>query len=163
MKPLDIQKKEFSKSMRGYSASEVDFFLSDVARAMEQLLAENEALAARAKDAEGQLEKFTRIEQTLKDALIVAQSTADDVVRTANDKAKHLVDAAEHRAEKIIDDANNRVLDARRQLEEAKKDVILFKTRFKTLLSAQLETVEQSLVDEDLKIHYNANDIELSE
>jgi len=148
MKPIDIQKKEFNKSMRGYSASEVEFFLNDVAKAMEDLIAENELLAERLKTSDEQLDKFNRIEQTLRDALVVAQGTADDVVRTANDKAAHIVAQAEHKAEKILDDANNRIIDARREYEEAKKEAIVFKTRFKTLLSAQLEVVQDSLVDE---------------
>ncbi len=148
MKPIDIQKKEFNKSMRGYNASDVDLYMNDIAKAMEELLAENEELNLRLKNAEDQLDKFNRIEQTLRDALVVAQSTAEDVVRTANEKADHIVVAAEHKAEKILDDANNRIIDARREYEEAKKDAILFKTRFKTLLSAQLEAVQDSLVDE---------------
>jgi len=147
MKPIDIQKKEFNKSMRGYNASDVDLFMNDIARAMEELLAENEEMSIRLKNAEEQLDKFNRIEQTLRDALVVAQSTAEDVVRTANAKADHIVAAAEHKAEKILDDANNRIIEARREYEEAKKDAILFKTRFKTLLNAQLEAVQDSLVD----------------
>ncbi len=149
MKPIDIQKKEFNKAMRGYSTTEVDLFLADVAREMEALLKENEEISIRMKHAEAELEKFNRIETTLKDALVVAQGTAEDVVRTANAKADHIVEAAEHKAEKILDDANNRIISARKEYEEAKKDVIIFKTRFKTLLSAQLETVEQSLVDDE--------------
>lgn len=148
MKPIDIQKKEFNKSMRGYNPADVDLFMNEIAGAMENLLRENEEMKTRLKHVEEELDKFSRIEQTLRDALVVAQSTADDVVRTANDKAEHIVEAAEHKAEKILDDANNRIIDARREYEEAKKDAILFKTRFKTLLSAQLEAVEQSLVDE---------------
>ena len=148
MKPIDIQKKEFSKSMRGYNSADVDLFMNQVATTLEDLLKENEDLQVRVKHAEEELDKFNRIEQTLRDALVVAQSTAEDVVRTANEKADHIVATAEHKAEKILDDANNRIIDARKEYEEAKKDAILFKTRFKTLLSAQLEAVEESLVDE---------------
>lgn len=149
MKPIDIQKKEFSKSMRGYSTSEVDVFLEQVSNALEEVLTENENLNSRLNQVEGELDKFNRIEQTLRDALVVAQGTAEDVVRTANQKADHIVAAAEHKAEKILDDANNRIIGARKEYEEAKKDAILFKTRFKTLLSAQLEAVEESLVDDE--------------
>ncbi len=149
MKPIDIQKKEFSKSMRGYSPSEVDSFLETIAEDMEQLLKENEEISMRMKHAESELDKFNRIEKTLKDALIVAQSTAEDVVHNANVKADHIVEAAEHKAEKILNDASNRIIEARKEYEEAKKDVILFKTRFKTLLSAQLEAVQESLVDDE--------------
>lgn len=149
MKPIDIQKKEFNKSMRGYSTSEVEAFLDQVSNALDELLTENESLTSRLKQVEGELDKFNRIEQTLRDALVVAQGTAEDVVRTANEKADHIVAAAEHKAEKILDDANNRIIDARKEYEEAKKDAILFKTRFKTLLSAQLEAVEDSLVDDE--------------
>jgi cell division initiation protein len=149
MKPIDIQKKEFNKAMRGYSTSEVDSFLEGIAEDMEQLLKENEEMSTQMKHAESELDKFNRIEKTLKDALIVAQSTAEDVVHNANVKAEHIVEAAEHKAEKILNDASNRIIEARKEYEEAKKDVILFKTRFKTLLSAQLEAVEESLVDDE--------------
>lgn len=148
MKPIDIQKKEFNKAIRGYAPADVDLFMNEVAGAMEELLKENEEMKSRLKQVVDELDKFNRIEQTLRDALVVAQGTAEDVVRTANDKADHIVAAAEHKAEKILDDANNRIIDARREYEEAKKDAILFKTRFKTLLTAQLEAVEESLVDD---------------
>ena len=148
MKPIDIQKKEFNKSIRGYTPADVDLFMNEIAGAMEELLKENEEVKSRLKQVEDELDKFNRIEQTLRDALVVAQGTAEDVVRTANEKADHIVATAEHKAEKILDDANNRIIDARREYEEAKKDAIIFKTRFKTLLTAQLEAVEESLVDE---------------
>ncbi len=147
--PLDIQKREFKKGISGYSTTEVEMFLLEVSKEMEKLMVENEAVKERLKQADEQLEQFQRIERTLKDALVVAQSTADEVVRTANDKSKNIIHQAEMKAEKILDNANNRIINARKEYEEAKKDAIVFKTRFRTLLNAQLQAINETLVDED--------------
>lgn len=145
--PLDIQNKEFTKALRGYKEAEVDDFLDKVIESYEKSYNENMEFKEKIRLLEEQLEKYNSIEKTLKDTLIVAQSTAEEVAMNANKKAELIIREAEENAKKIIADANNEVLNVRREYEEAKKDFHIFRTRFKTLLESQLDLVTNSFMD----------------
>jgi cell division initiation protein len=96
---------------------------------------------------EEQIEKYNSLEKTLKDTLVVAQSTAEEVAINASKKAELIIKEAEDRGRKIIDGANNEVMDIRKEYEESKKEFQIFKTRFKTLLESQLDLVNNSFMN----------------
>lgn len=147
--PLDIQNKEFTKAIRGYKEVEVDDFLDKVIESYEKAYNDNIEFKEKIRLLEEQLEKYNSIEKTLKDTLVVAQSTAEEVAMNANQKAELIIREAEEKGKKIISDANNEVLNIRREYEEAKKEFHIFKTRFKTLLESQLNIVTESFMDNE--------------
>ena len=57
-------------------------------------------------------------------------------------------------AKKIIEDANQQVMQIKQEYENIKKQMYIFKTRFKTLLESQLEAVENIFdeITQDVKI-----------
>lgn len=139
--PLEIQNKEFSKKMRGYDPEQVDEFLDRITEDYENLYRENAGLKDKVKLLEEKLRHYSDMEASLQNALVVAQNTAEEVTQNAQEKARLIVEKAEEEAKKIIERANQQVIDINRQYEEIKKQMYIFKTRFKTLLEAQLETV----------------------
>jgi cell division initiation protein len=145
--PLDIQNKEFTKGLRGYKEVEVDEFLDNVIDSYEKVYNENAEMKERIRLLEEQLEKYNSLEKTLKDTLVVAQSTAEEVAINASKKAELIIKEAEDRGRKIIDGANNEVMDIRKEYEESKKEFQIFKTRFKTLLESQLDLVNNSFMN----------------
>ncbi|HHY90022.1 MAG TPA: hypothetical protein GX503_00005, partial [Clostridiales bacterium] len=52
------------------------------------------------------------------------------------------IQKAEMEAKKIIEEANQQVRQIKQEYESIKKQMYIFKTRFKTLLESQLEAVE---------------------
>jgi len=146
--PLDIQNKEFTKALRGYKEVEVDDFLDKVIESYEKIYNENMEIKEKYRLLEEQLEKYNSLERTLKDTLVVAQSTAEEVAMNANKKAELIIREAEEKAKKIIEGANNEVLNIRKEYEEAKKDFHIFKTRFKTLLESQLDLMSNSFMSD---------------
>ncbi|BEP29482.1 DivIVA domain-containing protein [Helicovermis profundi] len=141
--PLDIEKKVYSKSISGYSKNEVEDFNFRVAEEMENLIKENEKIKEKMKYFEAELSKFNRIEKNIRDALVTAEKTSDEVIKNSQLKSEIIIDKAESKAIKIIDDANNEVLRIKREHEEARKEFLIFKTRFKTLLNSQLDVIEK--------------------
>ncbi|AOT68433.1 DivIVA domain-containing protein [Geosporobacter ferrireducens] len=139
--PLEIQNKEFKKVMRGYKESEVDEFLDRIIVDYEKLYKENIELKDKITLLNEQIERYANLEKTLNNTLIVAQSTAEEVATNAHRKAELIIKEAEDRASKIIEQANQEIMKARREHEEVKKQMQIFRTRFKTLLEAQLEAV----------------------
>lgn len=145
--PLEVQNKTFNKGLRGYNEAEVSDYLALVSRSMEELVHANEELEKRKNELEEQLERFTSIEQSLKEALIVAQSTADEVLKNAHEKGAYLVERSEGQAQKIIEDANVEVVKIRHQHDQAKKEFLIFKNQFRTMLEGQLDLMAKQEVD----------------
>ncbi|OPJ56884.1 DivIVA domain-containing protein [Alkalithermobacter paradoxus] len=145
--PLDIENKEFKKSLRGYKEEEVDEFLDEVKEDFEKLYKENIELKDKLNMMSEQVSRYKNIEETLKNTLIVAQNTAEDVNSTALKKAQVIIEEAELKARKIIETANNEVIDIKKEYEEIRKEFKIFKTRFKSLLENQIKTVEETFED----------------
>ncbi|MBF8982215.1 DivIVA domain-containing protein [Lutibacter sp. B2] len=139
--PLDIQNKEFKKSMRGYKESEVDAFLDEVIVDYEKIFKEKNDLKDKMDILNEQIEKYKVLERTLNNTLVIAQSTAEEVAKNAQKQAEFIIVEAEAKGIKIIESANNQVYRIQREYEEVKKQMHIFKTRFKTLLEAQLESI----------------------
>lgn len=146
--PLDVQKKEFVRSMRGYNEKEVDAFLNEVMETMEKYINDNLELKERLERTEKDLNRYVLMERTLSETLVVAKKTADDVMSQAHQKAELIIREAEEQAKRKIADGEHEVISVRARLEEARKELILFKTRFKTMVQAQLNLIEQEAVDE---------------
>ena len=141
--PLDIQNKEFKRSFRGYKETEVDQFLDDIINDYEKLYKENLELKDKILALSEQIKQYSNLEQTLKDTLIVAQSTADEVIGTARQKAKVIIEDAEMVSKKRIDAANDDVRNIRKEYEYLKKEIFIFKTRYKSFIEAQLITLDE--------------------
>jgi len=139
--PLDIEKKEFSKGVRGYKEREVEDFLNEILTDFETLYKENTRLKEEIQRAKEDTEKYQNIEETLKNTLVVAQSTADEVKRNANNEANLILEKAENEAKMMIEKAKREKEKIENQHEEAKKQMNIFKVRCKTLLESQLSTI----------------------
>lgn len=141
--PLDIQNKEFQKAFRGYKESEVDKFLDDIVEDYESIYKENMELKDKIVALSEQIKQYNNLEETLKDTLIVAQSTADEVTTVARNKSQVIVDEAEMEAKKLISIANEEVKNIRKEYEYLKKEIFIFKTRYKSFIEAQLITLDE--------------------
>ncbi|QXM05847.1 DivIVA domain-containing protein [Crassaminicella indica] len=160
--PLEIQNKEFKKGIRGYKESEVDEFLDKIIIDYENLYKENIELKDKIAMLNEQIEKYENLEKTLNNTLVFAQSTAEEVSKNAQKKAELIIQEAEGKATKIIEDAKAKVSDIQKEYEEGKKQLHIFKTRFKTLLEAQLEAVMASCKEivEDIEEVKELNEVE---
>lgn len=145
--PMEIHNKEFKKVMRGYKEEEVDEFLDKVVTDFERLYRENGELKDKLSVINEKVDSYNLMEKTLQNTLVVAQSTAEEVVVNARKKADLIVKEAEEQAKRIIEQANNSVVDVHREYENLKKEVQVFRTRFKTLLESELETLNANLKD----------------
>lgn len=145
--PLEIQKKEFSKSFRGYNEDEVDKFLDSVCETVETLTNENHDLLDKVEMLNGQIQKYIAMEKTLNETLIVAQRTADDVSKVAESNKNNIINEAKNEAEKIIAEANKKSERIESDMEMSKRELKAFKARFKALLHTQLSLLDDSDID----------------
>lgn len=139
--PLDIHNKEFTRGFRGYNEDEVNDFLDKVVRDFERMIKENQDLTEKVAQLSQKLEHYSKIEETLHNAIVVAQETAEEVKQNASREGELIRREAEREAKRNVDES---ILKARRihaEMEEMSKQVHVCRIRFKSLLEAQLEMI----------------------
>ncbi|WP_353892188.1 DivIVA domain-containing protein [Proteinivorax hydrogeniformans] len=139
--PLDIHNKEFSKSFRGFNEDEVNEFLDQIVDDYERVMKEKQDLEKNSKDLTEKLEHYSKIEDTLHNAIVVAQETAEEVKQNASREGELIRREAEREAKKIVEEAITKARKIHSDVEEMAKQSHVFRTRFRTLLEAQLEMI----------------------
>ncbi len=130
--PLDIQKQDFGVKMRGYNADEVDDFLDLVGADYEKLYRENKELKEKVILLNKSIEEYKNIETSLRNALLYAQNTAEDMKKSATQKA-----------ESIVHEAESRARDKSQELTYLKNEVETYKTKIKSFCNGMLEMLDK--------------------
>ncbi|MFP4975681.1 DivIVA domain-containing protein [Paenibacillus sp. CN-4] len=141
--PLDIHNKEFARRIRGYDEDEVNEFLDQVIKDYESVIRENKELHAQLQAIQERLDHFTNIEETLSKTIIVAQEAADEVKNNAKKEGQLIIKEAEKNADRIIGEALSKSRKIAVEIEELRKQASIYRTRFRTLVEAQLELLSQ--------------------
>ena len=131
----------FSRKFRGYHEDEVDQFLDKIVDDYERLYKENIELKDKVNALGDQINQYKTMESTLKETLVTAQKTADEVTALARKKAELILKEAEEQARHVVESANDHVVEIRREYQEAQKQVQIFKSKFRSLLETQMELV----------------------
>ncbi|MGI6119298.1 MAG: DivIVA domain-containing protein [Desulfosporosinus sp.] len=139
MTPLDIRNKTFSKRIRGYQCEEVEKFLEAVSQEFESSYAENFELREKTKGLEAEISHYRQLENTLQQTLVLAQQTAEEVMKNAQQEVALLLREAEQ-------DRLNKVSETQAILEEIKEEIQelsrkrdLLRTQLKSFLLAHLD------------------------
>lgn len=165
LSPLDIQKKEFGRSFRGYNQEEVDQFLDQLVQDLESVQKQNNTLAEKLEHSEASRSRYQEMEQLIKDALIMAQKNADDLVRNARQEAEVILEEARLNAEKIVGAAEEksqqmlqearerarfRIREADEQVRKAldeyrflEREANIFRVKYRAMLEAQLSLLSE--------------------
>ena len=147
--PMDIHNKEFARKFRGYQEDEVDEFLDAIVDEFEKLHKENIDLKDKVHALEDQVNQYKTIEQTLKDTLVTAQKTADEVTALAQQKAGMIQKDAEEQAHHVVESANDQVIEIRKEYQEAQKQMKLFQSKYRSLLETQIELISSDVAAAD--------------
>ncbi len=141
--PLDIENKKFSKQMvNGYNVDEVDDFLDELTSDYEKLYKETNESRAKLEELNNSLEKYRNIENTLQSTLMMAQTTAEEVKSVAQKEAEQIIKNAQTEARASVEELNSEVLAKKKELEEIKKQVDVYKAKMEALLISQLELLK---------------------
>ena len=142
MSPLEIQQKQFRhRFFKGLDAKDVESFLQKVADQMSGLLKEIDELKRDLGEKQRQLGEHREREQTLKNTLISAQKTVEQMKVNAQKEAKLLVSEAEVKAERILNNAHNRLAQIHEDIAELKRQ----RTQFELKIRATIETYQKML------------------
>jgi cell division initiation protein len=140
--PTDIHNKEFERSFRGYAVEDVNEFLDQVGKDYEQVVRENGELKDQLVQLQEKLKSYQKLEETMHNAILVAQETAEDVKQNANREAELIRREAEREGQRIVEDARYRSSKVLAEHEELFKQAQVFKMRFRSFIEAQLSALE---------------------
>ena len=165
--PLDIENREFKRTMGGYNRDDVEDFMGLILNDYEKLYTENAQLRAQIKNNEKRLDEIIeKSEQQKKEAQENGYNAdsaefskrTDEIVLGAGEKANEIISAAQKQADKIVSDAkkereniinnaneeidrlNNCYLEMRGKIAQ-KRDVI------KKYLSSSIDDIVDEMVE----------------
>lgn len=142
--PIDIENKEFSKAFRGYDSIEVDEFMRSLILDYEKLYRENGALKEKNAIISETLENYKGMENTMQNAILVAQKTAEDIKQNAYERSNTITKEAEIKAGNIIREAEKRSNELEKEYSSLKKEMNTFKARMNSLLHTYLRLLEDA-------------------
>lgn len=82
----EITNKEFKKGLRGYNIDEVDEFLDKIAEDYESIYKENSLLKEKMQSLDEKISHYTKMENTIKDTLLLAQNASEQAKENAKKK-----------------------------------------------------------------------------
>lgn len=142
--PMEIQTKQFEKSVvGGYNKQDVDEYMSYILADYEHLYKQASILEDKLSAMNKQLESYKNIEETMKNSLLIAQSTAENVQRNASEKAELIIKEAEDKAKEIINNANIDAEKATAELANVKHAMDIYKCQAISMLNAQIENLKR--------------------
>ena len=105
IRPIDIDKKEFSRDKKGYNSREVDEFLDIIVADYEKILNDNRQMAHKIKSLEAQLAEAQKDDGAMVETLETAKKLMADISASAERRAELMMRDAELEAENMLLDA----------------------------------------------------------
>lgn len=142
--PLDIESKEFSTSIGGYSKSDVKQFMKEILFSYERLYKDNIEMKDKINMLNEGIQYYKTIEETLQNTLILAEKTSEEVRANARIKAETIEKEAEITASRLIQEAKEEIY-AINQMRESM--IIAYdanKIQIKQFLTSQLEMINKN-------------------
>lgn len=144
LRPIEIEKSLFPVKFKGYERAAVDDFKARCAKELETVLAELKATREDAERLRAEVEGFRAQENTLKEALVLAQRTADETKAAAHKESDVIVERARNEAAELRRDLESKLTDVRWDLEKARLEKQQFLGNFRAMLEDHLRNLTES-------------------
>lgn len=140
--PVDVHNKEFRRSLWGFNEDEVDEFLDELGADYEAVIRERDALREQVDSLRRQLLQYKELEDNLQRALVVAQSTAEEVRHNARKESELTVQEAQGRAQRILEEAQAKIRALENDQRELEREINVYRARVRSLLQSQMDLVD---------------------
>jgi cell division initiation protein len=140
--PLDIEHKEFKKSLQGYAREEVDQYLDEVAESFEEEIAERGKLESELNDLRERVAHFDTIKDTLQNTLVFAQRNADEMKAAAHKETDLIKEQAKLEVSHELQDMRRKIDEAKAELVRMQDQMATVKHDLRSFLTRHLTLVE---------------------
>lgn len=144
--------EKFNRTLRGYNPAEVNRFLDQVIKQVEEMVNElkvkNERIIELEKvEQENQilrdkLGQYERMEETLNKAILMAQRTSDQIRSAAQQERETIIEDAKRNASRIVNEALLRAEKTEYEASMLRRNLNVFKRRLRDIIESQLEYVD---------------------
>ncbi len=141
--PNDIQNKKFKTAVSGYKKEEVEEFIGIVCTEFDSLYKQNIALNDKINMLTDAVKQYKSMETALQNTIVTAQNVSEELKRTAQLNAEATLKEAEQTAADMINKANEEVSSIKAKYEALRQDFDIYKTKIKTVVEAQLRTIDE--------------------
>ena len=145
--PAAIQKKDFTRGVRGYKEEEVDQFLDLIVEDFGALLRENAGLKEDIKALSREIGRLKDSEASVYGTLESAKSLMTDISASAEKRADIVLKNAELDADRIRREARESVEQMTEEAKALSKRWDLFGARFRNLLETELDRFDSFSAD----------------
>ena len=151
--------EKFTRTMRGYDPSEVNRFLDNVIKQVDKMvklikekdreiklrdkkIMELQMHMSETNKLRDRLAQYERMESTLRQAIMMAQKTSDQIKSNAYNESEVIIDNAKKNASRIVNEALLEAEKAEVEASRIRRNVVVYKRKLKDLLQAQLAMIE---------------------
>ena len=145
--PLEIQEKEFGRSLKGFKEEEVNEFLDQITLDLECLLAENQQLLLENQKLRDDLKKFQESEHSVINTLETAKALMNDISVSAEKRAQILLKNAELEAQTMMREAKETAARMNEEHTQLTNKLMSFRRKYKEMLESELRQLEGSTND----------------
>lgn len=144
--------ERFSRVLRGYDPEEVNRFLDRVIAQVEGMVEEikiKDQQIKAYKEMETEYnslkqnkEQYTKMEDTLKRAIVMAEKTSEQIKLTAYQERDIIVGDAKKNANRIVNESLLKAEQIQKETDSLRRNLVVFKRRLREVLETQLELVD---------------------
>ena len=134
---------KFNYEANGYNKAEVNKFVNDVIRETEGIIRKYQDQKKEITALKEKLAHYDVMEETLKQSLINASKTADNVKRMAREEADIIIGDAKHNASRIVGESLLKARKIENEADTLEKNVKIFKRKLKIIVEQQMAVVDE--------------------
>ena len=159
--PSELKKKEFTKSIKGYSPAEVDEYIAYLIANYSEAVKEYAELEKKYRSALEKIDAAKDEESAISALIVNAQKMADTIVNDANEKARAVTESVSDSCDKILSVYKQNVIAERNKLAEMEKKAVEFKESLYAAYRTHIEAIDKILPDEEKDSISDATEEEL--
>ena len=134
--------KKFSKSFSGYNTHEVNAFVDDVVRNVDEMLTKMKAKDMEIDRLTKELEHYKSMDATLNRAIVMAEESSKKYRESSLNESDLIITEAKKNANRIINDALTKAEHIEEESQRLRRNIITYKRRIRSLIDQQAELVD---------------------
>lgn len=142
MTSIDMQPKRFRTRWRGLDPRQVEAHFRQMADEAQELQTQNSELKKSLQEMEKELIAYKEREKTIRNVLLNAHKSAEQMKDNAEKEARLIVAEAEIEAEKILQGAHQRLAGLNEDIAEMKRQKIQLETKLRTTIDTYRQLLD---------------------
>ncbi|MDI9482366.1 MAG: DivIVA domain-containing protein [Bacillota bacterium] len=142
--PNDLSNIVFRKSvMGGLNEDQVYDVIQKIIEDYSDYIREMMKARDQIMELKDRLSHYEKIEETLKNSLVLAQQSSSEIVANAEKKAENIINEAQAKSQSIIEEGNREVIKIQFEFERLKKDMSVYTGKVSAILQAQMKLLNE--------------------